>query len=757
MKIACIGGGPGGLEFAILMKTRWPDAEVVVHERNKADDTFGWGVVFSDETLDNVRVADPQTVAAIERNFVRWEDIDTTVRGDKTVSTGHGFCGVSRKVLLQELHARCHELKVELKFESVIGSIDELSDCDLIVAADGVNSEVREQHAAAFKPTVEMGKCRFAWFGTDLDLEAFTFLFVESPDGLFMVHAYPFQKGDENRGTWIVECHEETWRAAGLDTATEEESIAYCQKLFKKWLGKKHSLLGNRSVWRQFPTVVNEKWHTKNLVLLGDAAHTAHFSIGSGTKLAMEDAIALANAFGDPKERKKPLPVDEALPAYQEARYVDVLKTQKAAQTSLEWFENAQRYLKQKPLRFTFNLLTRSKRITYDNLALRDPELVEAVARDFAKRAGAKIRKNDAVLPPAFTPLSLRELELDNRIVVSPMCQYSASDGRINDWHLVHYGSRAIGGAGLVITEMTDVSESGRITRGCAGLWGDDHVVAWRRVVDFVRENSNAAIGVQLAHAGRKGSSFHPWEGPDVPLTGEDAWETMAPSALAWDEGWPVPKEMARLEMDKVLDQFVHSVKLAEECGFDLVELHMAHGYLLSSFLSPMSNQRDDEYGGSLENRARYPLEVFAACRDVWPNSKPMAVRISATDWLGDEGFTAAEAVEFSTMLQAAGCDLIDVSTAGNTPRSKPIYGRMYQAPYAELIRHEVGIPTMAVGAILGADHANTLLGAGRCDLTALGRPHLREPYLALGAATRYGIEVEWPGQYLLGKPRETP
>jgi anthraniloyl-CoA monooxygenase len=745
MKIASIGGGPAGLYFGLLMRQAFPDAEIVVHERNRADDTFGWGVVFSDETLDNFRVADAPTYDAIRAEFRYWGDIETYV-GDACVrSTGHGFCGMSRKRLLQILQARCRELGVELCFESEVRDLERFADADLVLAADGINSLVRERFAEHFRPTIDWRKCKFSWLGTDKELEAFTFVFRENEHGLFQVHAYPFEAG---RSTFIVECREEVWKRAGLDTADEAQTIAYFEALFADHLDG-HRLLANRSIWRTFPTIRCERWHHDKYVLVGDAAHTAHFSIGSGTKLAMEDAIELVAAFRELGTAD----VSAVLERYHERRWLDVLKTQKAAQTSLEWFENSARYVHQPPLQFTFNLMTRSKRITYDNLALRDPALVARVKDAWAEEQGTPRASDGAYPPPMFAPLRLRELELRNRIVVSPMCQYSAVDGVPGDWHLVHLGSRGIGGAGLVITEMTNVSPDGRISLGCAGMWSDAHTAAWKRIVDFVHATSGAKVGQQLAHAGRKGSCSRPWEG-DAPLAGSDAWETIGPSPLPFDAGWPAPREMDRADMDRVRDDFVAAARRAEAAGFDLIELHMAHGYLLSSFLSPKSNVRTDAYGGSLESRMRFPLEVFEAVRAVWPAAKPMSVRISATDWLPD-GFQPEDAVELARALQERGLDVVDVSSAGNTPESVPEYGRMYQVPFAERIRHEVGMPVMAVGAILGADHANTVLAAGRADLCALARPHLADPYLTLHAARDYGfVDQPWPPQYLAAKPK---
>jgi anthraniloyl-CoA monooxygenase len=803
MNIASLGGGPAGLYFSILMKKAFPKTRITVYERNRADDTFGWGVVFSDETLGNFEAADPESYRSIVENFAYWGDIETYYQDTCIRSTGHGFCGLSRKKLLQIFHARCRELGVELIFQRDITDFEPIArEVDLLLAADGINSIVRSKYAEHFEPTIDWRTAKFCWLGTTKPLTAFTFIFRENEHGLFQVHAYPFERG---LSTFIVETHEETWRKAGLDKASEEETLVYCERLFADHL-EGHKLLLNRSLWRSFPTIRNERWHHRNMVLIGDAAHTAHFSIGSGTKLAMEDAIALVEAFkrhgtpdldrvGGQRESTHKAHIGSAqdasgasrrlvgsahgsstsskaagsaahdpsvhsdiarvLAAYEDSRRIDVLKTQKAAQTSLEWFENSSRYMSQHPLQFTFNLMTRSKRITYDNLAKRDPDIVRRVTEWFSDETGMKRGADGSASPPMFAPLKLRSLELGNRVVVSPMCQYSAVDGTPNEWHFVHLGSRAIGGAGLVIAEMTNVSREGRISLGCAGIYKDEHAESWKRIVDFVHAHSQAKIGLQLGHAGRKGSCNLPWEGDD-PLRGAAAWTTIAPSAEPFAPGWHVPKEMDRADMDRVLGEYQRATKLALRAGFDMLEIHMAHGYLLSSFISPKSNLRTDAYGGSIAARARFPLEVFDAVRALWPAEKPIAVRISATDWLDDEGgLTLGESVELARMLKAHGCDLVDVSSAGNTPESKPEYGRMYQVPFAEQIRFEAKIPVMAVGAIQGADHVNTVLAAGRADLCALARPHLIDPYLTLRAAVSYGCsDVPWPKPYLAVKPK---
>lgn len=748
MKIACIGGGPAGLYTALLAKKNLPGVEVTLYERNSINDTFGWGVVFSDETLGGFEEADPESYAAIRAQFAYWTDIETYF-GDTCVrSTGHGFSGLGRKNLLRILADRCEELGVEMRLQTEIDPA-ELPEADLIVAADGVNSRIREHFAQDFQPTLDWRRCKFIWLGTDLPLQAFTFHFKENEHGMFNVHAYPYQQGEEPISTWIVECHEDVWKRAGLDQADEAQSVAYLSELFREEL-QGYRLLTNRSIWRTFPTISCEHWTKDNIVLLGDAVHTAHFSIGSGTKLAMEDAVALVNALQT--HGKNGIPA--ALGAYVEARRVDTIKTQKAAQTSLEWFENSARYGSMHPLQFSFSLMTRSKRVTYDNLAMRDPELVARVRDWWALEQGAPRSSAGRYPEPIFVPLHLRELRLNTRIVVSPMCQYSAHDGIPTDWHFVHLGAMATGSAGLVMAEATAVSAEGRITHGCTGIYHDEQERAWKRIVDFAHEHGTSQIGLQIGHAGRKASCSRPWEG-DTSLQDATAWPTLGPSAEPFRPGWHVPKAMDRADMDRVGAQFVAAARRAEAAGFDLLELHMAHGYLLSSFLSAASNLRDDEYGGDREGRMRFPLEVFEAVRAVWPAQKPLAVRISASDWLPAGGMTIEDAVAFAHELGQRGVDLIDVSSGGNVPESRIQYGRMYQVPFAEQIRMETGVPVMAVGAIQGWDHANTVLAAGRADLCALARPHLLDPRLTQRAAVAYDYpDLPWPNPYLVGKPR---
>ncbi|MGE0787759.1 MAG: bifunctional salicylyl-CoA 5-hydroxylase/oxidoreductase [Sandaracinaceae bacterium] len=740
-----LGGGPAGLYLSILLKQRDPAREIVVFERNAPDDTFGWGVVFSDETLGNLEAADPEVYAQIRASFAYWDAIDIHYRGRCIRSRGHGFCGMSRKKLLQILQARAKDLGVEVRFRHEVDDVAALRDADLLVGADGVNSRTRARYEDRFGVHVDPRHCRYMWLGTRQSFrDAFTFSFRENEHGIFQIHAYQF---DADTSTVIVECDEGTWENAGLDSASTEESIAYCERVFEAELGGQ-PLLDNNSRWVQFPTYTLDRWHFENVVLIGDSAHTAHFSVGSGTKLALEDAIALADALNEPGT------IEARLERYEESSRERVGKTQKSAQQSLEWFEHVRRYWKLPPEQFAFSLLTRSRRITHDNLQLRDPELIDRLDRFYLAQQGLPTPPEGArPTAPMFTPFTLRDMTLANRVVVSPMCQYSATDGVPNDWHLVHLGSRAMGGAGLVFAEMTDVSAEGRISPGCTGIWNETQRDAWARIVAFVHANTRAKIGLQLGHAGRKGSTRRLWEGMDQPLP-DGNWEVMGPSPLAYAAGMQVPRPMTRADMDRVTEEHVRGARLAAEAGFDILELHMAHGYLLSSFLTPLSNQRDDEYGGALENRMRYPLEVFDAVRAAWPSERPMSVRISATDWVPG-GFDGDDAVVVARALKAHGCDIIDVSTGQTSPLAQPIYGRAYQTPFADRIKQEVEIPTITVGNITDADQINTILLAGRADLCALARPHLKDPYFTLDAAEALEQwDVHYPPQYILAKPR---
>jgi anthraniloyl-CoA monooxygenase len=721
------------------MKRADPAHWITVYERNRLDDTYGFGVVFSDATLDNLAAADPDTHARILAEFAHWDDIEIHYRGEVIRSTGHGFAGLDRQRLLEILGERCDELGVELEFESELTTVKQMSDVDLVVAADGANSMLREQHAADFQPVIDWRPNRFVWLGTTRPFPAFTFYFKHDGHGLWRVHAYRYAEG---RSTFIVETTEETLGAAGLEDASERETVAFCEAMFASEL-EGHRLISNRSIWRRFPTVRNGSWSVRNIVLIGDAAHTAHFSVGSGTKLAMEDAIALSDAL------RVETDVPTALAAYEEERRPLVESLQRAAQASLQWFEGTERYMETEPVQFGFNLLTRSLRITHEDLRVRDPELTAQIDRWFAEEAsrqsGVPIDLDDPP-PPLFTPFKLREMVLANRVVVSAMCQYSAEDGSPTDWHFVHLGSRAVGGAGLVFSEMTDISREARISPGCAGMYRPEHVAAWKRIVDFVHDNTEAKIGLQLGHAGRKGSTRLAWEGMDEPLESGN-WEIVGPSPIPYFPHSQVPREMDRDDMDAIRDDFVRAAKMAEEARFDIIELHFAHGYLLASFVSPLTNQRRDEYGGSLENRLRFPLEVLDAVRAVWPEHKPISVRISAVDW-APGGTEVTDAVEIARTLKAHGCDIVDVSAGQTVPDAKPIYGRQFQTPFSDRIRHEAEIPTMAVGNISSYMDVNTILAAGRADLCALARAHLWDPYWTRNAAQKLGYSLPWPKPY---------
>jgi anthraniloyl-CoA monooxygenase len=748
MRIACIGGGPAGLYFAISMKVRDPDCRIELFERNRADDTFGWGVVFSDQTVENLIANDPISGATIRDEFAHWDDIDVHIHGSCTRSSGHGFIGIGRKRLLAILQERARALGVILHFEHEASpDLDDWQDYDLVIAADGANSRIRDRYQEHFGVDMQVRKNKFVWLGTNKVFDAFTFAFEKLPEGWIWAHAYRF---DAELSTFIVECAPDTWERLGLGEMDQDAAIAFCERTFARYLDG-HALMSNAkhlsgpAMWLHFRRIVCDTWYYRNLILLGDAAHTAHFSIGSGTKLALEDAIKLAEVLNRPA-----LPRDQALLEYQEERNLDVLKLQNSARNSTEWFETLDRYLDFEPIQFTYSLLTRSQRVSHENLRLRDKGWLESVERWFQTKArGAPV--NDPA-PPMFAPYELRDMKLENRVVVSPMAMYSAQNGTPNDFHLVHYGTRAQGGAGLLYTEMTCVSETGRITPGCTGLWSPEHVVAWKRIVDFVHDNSPAKICLQLGHSGSKGSTRIGWEGYDVPLESGN-WPLIAASDVAWSPDNQTPRPMTREDMDMVREQFVRSTRMGLEAGFDMVELHCAHGYLLSSFITPLHNKRTDEYGGSLENRLRYPLEVFQAMRDAWPPHKPMSVRISANDWMGELGVTPDEAVEIARAFTEAGADLIDVSAGQTWAECRPIYGRMFQTPFADQIRNEAHVSTMAVGNIYEADQANSILAAGRADLVALARPHLVDPMWTLRAAAQQDYrEIHVPPPYLGGQ-----
>jgi anthraniloyl-CoA monooxygenase len=747
MRIACLGGGPAGLYFAISMKLREPAHEIDLFERNRADDTFGWGVVFSDQTVENLMANDPVSGAVIRGEFAHWDDIEVHIHGQTVRSSGHGFIGIGRKRLLSILQERARELGVRLRFEHEAGAdLAAFADYDLVIAADGANSRIRSTYAGHFGVDVQVRKNKFFWFGTEKVFDAFTFAFEETEAGWVWAHAYRF---DDGLSTFIVEMAPETWAGLGLDRMDQPEAIALCERIFAGYLDG-HPLMSNAAhlkgpdAWLQFRRILCERWSYEKLILLGDAAHTAHFSIGSGTKLALEDAIKLAEVLNRPG-----LSRDSALGEYYEERQIEVLKLQNSARNSTEWFETLERYLHFEPIQFAYSLLTRSQRVSHENLRLRDRPWLEGVERWFQSKA-LGVPVNDPA-PPMFAPYRLRELSLDNRVVVSPMAMYSARDGVPNDFHLVHYGTRAQGGAGLVYTEMTCVSTEGRITPGCAGLYAPEHLEAWRRIVDFVHASTRAKFCLQLGHSGPKGSTRVGWEGYDVPLESGN-WPVVAASDVPWSSANQVPRPMTRADMDEVRDQFAAAVRLGLEAGFDMVELHAAHGYLLSSFITPLTNRRGDEYGGSLDNRLRFPLEVFRAMREAWPAERPMSVRISANDWMGELGVTPDEAVAIGRAFAEAGADLIDVSAGQTWADCAPVYGRMFQTPFADQIRNEGRVATMAVGNIYEPDHVNSILAAGRADLVALARPHLVDPMWTLRAAATHDYRgVHVPPQYLGG------
>ena len=745
MKVLCLGGGPAGIYFAISMKLRNPAHQVTVLERNKANDTFGWGVVLSDDALSRMQKNDPESTDAIRNNFAYWDDIAVVHNGVRTVSGGHGFAGIGRKTLLVLLQQRARELGVDMRFETEFKSAEDYrKDYDLVVAADGINSSVRREYADIFQPDIDTRLCKFVWLGTRQKFDdAFTFIFEKTRHGWMWAHVYQF---DTDTATFIVECHPDTWDRWGFEGVSKEETVATCEAIFAKHLGG-HSLMSNAAhlrgsaVWMQFPRIICERWYHENVVLMGDAAATSHFSIGSGSRLAFDSAIALAEYL-----HSEPT-IEQAFVRYQEERRVEVLRMQSAARNSLEWFERVERYLDMPPQQFAYSLLTRSQRIGHENLRLRDPAWLGKTEDWFQKQAGGTAGR-----APMFAPFRLRGMALVNRVVVSPMAQYKAVDGSPTDWHFVHYAERAKGGAGLVYTEMTCVSAQARISPGCPGLYAPQHEAAWKRLVDFVHAETPAKICCQIGHSGRKGSTQLGWEEGDAPLKSGN-WPVLSASAIAWSANNQLPRALDRGDMDRVTAEFVNSTRMAARCGFDMIELHAAHGYLVSSFISPTSNARADHYGGSLENRMRYPLEVVAAMREAWGDDKPLSVRISAHDWVGRDGVTAEEAVLIAKMFSDAGADIIDVSAGQTSAEASPVYGRMFQTPFSDRIRNEAHIATMAVGNIFEIDHVNSILMAGRADLVCLARPHLTDPYWTLHAALQQGDkQTQWPLPYLAGR-----
>ena len=755
MKVVCLGAGPSGLYLAISLKLRDPAHEVTVYERNRPGDTYGWGVVFSDQTMENLTANDPVSAGAMAGELIRWDYIDVKIRGQVERSGGHGFIGIGRQRMLEILSQRAAQLGVKQHYASEVelADLEKFRDADLIVAADGLNSKVRNADLAGFKADIELRPNKFVWLGTRQRFnDAFTFMFEETPHGWVWAHAYQF---DRDTSTFIVECRPETYDRWGFARMSHEESAEACRRIFEQHLGG-HALLTNSkhvrgSAWISFPRVLCRNWvradHHPPLVLIGDAAHTAHFSIGSGTKLGFEDAISLArhlDGVGRDGRAQGAL-----LQAYQAEREVEALKLQSAARNSMTWFEEIERYLSYGTRQFAYALLTRSQRVSHENLRLRDKQWLEGVERAFAAQAGA----GDARVPPMFTPFRLRGMRLANRVVASPMSMYSATEGLPDDWHLAHYGALAKGGAGLVCTEMTDVSREGRISPGCAGLWNDAQEAAWKRIVGFVHAHSQAKFCLQLGHAGPKASTKVGWEGNDVPLDSGN-WQPIGPSATPYSKINQVPRAMTRADMDQVREEYVAAARRAPRAGFDMLELHYAHGYLMSAFITPVMNTRNDEYGGSLDNRLRFPLEVFTAVRAVWPQDRPMSVRISSNDWVGDLGITPRESVEIAKAFKAAGCDVIDVSAGQTTPDARPVYGRMFQTPFSDQIRNDARIATMAVGNIYEVDHVNSILAAGRADLCCLARPHLMDPNWTLRAAAQQGYRgeaVKVPEQYLTG------
>ena len=757
MKIVCIGGGPAGLYFALLMKKLGAHHDITVVERNKPYDTFGWGVVFSDQTMDHMRQWDTETADEVQQAFNHWDDIETFFKGSAIRSGGHGFVGIGRKKLLNILQARCEQLGVKLVFEQDADSDLDFPDADLIIASDGINSKIRSRYEEVFKPDIVTRPNRYIWLGTHKQYDAFTFLFEKTEHGWFQAHVYKF---DDKTSTFIVECPEEVWLAHGLDKADQDQSIAFCEKLFASNLQGEKLMTNARhlrgSAWLNFQRVKCQQWSHFNgrshVVLMGDAVHTAHFAIGSGTKLALEDAIELVRQFkalGDGVEQ-----IPAVLRQYQAVREIDVIRLQNAAWNAMEWFEVCgKRYCDQlDPEQFSYSMLTRSQRISHENLRLRDKRWLEGYEEWFARKAGLQGVQAKGV-PPMFTPYTVRSVKLKNRVVVSPMAQYSSENGRVGDYHMVHLGARAMGGAAMVFAEMTCTSPDARITPGCPGLWNDEQMHDWKRIVDWVHQNTDAAMAMQIGHAGPKGSTCLPWQGPgmDQPLP-EGNWPLLAASELAYLDDGPKPRAMTREDMDRVKADFVAAARRAAQAGFDWLELHCAHGYLLSSFISPLTNRRTDEYGGSLAKRLRYPLEVFEAVRAVWPEHLPMSVRISAHDWV-EGGITPQDAVEIARAFKAAGADLIDCSSGQVSAHQKPTYGRMYQTPFADRIRQEAGIATLAVGAISEADHVNSVIAAGRADLCAVARPHLANPAWTLTEAARIGYTpIQWPRAYVSGK-----
>ena len=737
MKIAIIGGGPGGLYFSILTKKAMPNCQIDIYERNKPDDSFGFGVVFSDETLGEFLKRDMQSYELIRSKFAYWDDIIIARDGEEVSIAGNGFCGCSRKTLLQLLQQRCIEEGVNLHFEQNVDNLNQFKDADIIIASDGIGSAIRTQFKEEFGTKITLKKNRFVWLGSTKPLDAFTYFFRNTPHGMFVAHSYQYEKG---MSTWIFECSDETWNKAGFEITNETDTIDKISELFKEELDG-HALISNKSHWRQFPHITNENWHHENIVLLGDAKATAHYSIGSGTKLAMDSAIGLSDAVV-----ANPNDVHAAFQQYDRNRRNTVEMIQYAALVSLDWFENIDRNAKHNFQQFAFGCMTRSKKVTYENLRLRDSSFTDKVLEEFNANYNNNLKNQSA----AFSPFKLRNLELQNRIVMSPMGQYSAENGLVNNWHLVHYGSRATGGVGLILTEMTAVSSSGRITLGCAGIWNENQVVEWKKINNFIHENSKSKVGIQLGHSGRKGAINVPSFGNNIPLE-KDGWDLISASPIPFSSNNKVPKEMTLDDMNQIVSEFVQAANNSDAAEFDMIELQAHHGFLLASFLSPLTNIRKDEFGGSIENRLKFPLRAFNEIRKVFNPDKPMSVRISASDW-AENGISEADVLQIATAFKNAGADIINVSTGNTVENQKPILGRMWQTPFSDAIRNSVSIPTITAGYIQDIDQINTILLNGRADLVALGRPLLLDANFVRNAQAYEQFKADdIPNQYKAG------
>jgi anthraniloyl-CoA monooxygenase len=734
MKITVIGGGPGGLYFSILTKKAMPDCEIDIYERNKPDDSFGFGVVFSDETLGEFLKRDMKSYELIRSKFAYWDDIIIARDGESVNIAGNGFCGCSRKTLLQLLQQRCVEEGVNLHFEQNVEDLSQFADSDIILATDGISSAIRTQYQKEFGTKIELKKNRFVWLGSTKPLDAFTYFFRSTSHGTIVAHSYQYEEG---MSTWIFECSDETWQKHGFEVTNEADTMAKIAEIFKDELDG-HPLISNKSHWRQFPHVTNKNWYHNNIVLLGDAKATAHYSIGSGTKLAMDSAIGLSDAV-----IAHPNDVQAAFAQYDKTRRNTVEMIQYAAIVSLDWFENMDRHMQHSFQQFAFGCMTRSKKVTYENLRLRDSSFTDKVLVEFNDNCNVNIKNQSA----AFSSFKLRDLELQNRIVMSSMGQYVAENGLVNDWHFQHYTSRAVGGLGLILTEMTAVSDTGRITEGCAGIYTENQVMAWKRITSFIHKYTQTKIGIQLGHSGRKGCSKIPWEDQ---FQGKK-WELLSASAIPFNENSSCPKEMNLVDMQLVKNQFVQASKNANEAGFDMIELQAHHGFLLASFLSPLTNIRTDEFGGSVQNRLKYPLEVFTAIREVFPSEKPISIRISATDW-AENGISEQDVLVISEAFKKAGADIINVSTGNTVANQKPQTGRMWQTPFSDTVRNTVHIPTITAGYIQDIDQINTIILNGRADLVALGRPLLLDSNFVRNAQAYEQFQAtDIPNSYKMG------